>query len=269
MPVITTNTAANTAVRYLNINSSNQSDNLARIASGSRVTKASDDASGLAIGTKLQADVAVLTQAQTNVDHGIAVLSVADGGLASISDILERMKTLATQAVSGAVSTVEQGYIDAEYQELVSEVDAIVTGTTFNGVALLSGYTGDFQAGTDASADVLQVTIDAVSSGSLSLTGSMTSTTNAQAESAAIDTAISTLSAARAQLGAQMSRFEFRGAMLATSTENVDAAQSAIMDADVASEQAELSSNKVLTQAAIAALSQANQLPQDLLDLLR
>ncbi len=270
MPVITTNTAANSALRYLNINSDEQSSNLARIASGSRITKASDDASGLAIGTKLQTDVATLSQAETNVANGVSILSVADGGLASISDILERMKTLATQALSGTVTDTERAYIDAEYQELVDEVDDIVAATSFNGASLLDGtYTATFLAGTE-STDTLTVTLGtAVDATGLALAGDMTSAANAATELAAIDAAIDTLATVRANVGAVMSRFEFRESMLATSVENTDAAQSSIMDADIAAEQADLASNEVLTQAAIAALAQANQLPSDLLDLLQ
>ncbi|MBE0531330.1 MAG: flagellin [Rhodospirillales bacterium] len=271
MPVIATNTAANTALRYLNVNSDEQSGNLARIASGSRITKASDDASGLAIGTKLQMDVATLTQAQTNAANGASILSVADGGMSSISDILSRMKTLATQSLSGTVTDTERAYIDAEMTELIAEIDSIVAATSFNGTSLLDGsYAAvNFLAGTEAT-DVLTVTITNVDSTALGVAAAAVDTAaNATTALGLIDTAIDALSAARATVGATMSRFEFREGMLATSLENTDAAQSSIMDADIASEQAELASNEVKTQAAIAALAQANQLPQELLDLLR
>lgn len=280
MPTITTNTSANTALRYLNINSEEQNDNLAKIASGSRITRASDDAAGLAIGTALQTDVATLKQASINTSHGVSVLSAADGGMSSINDILQRMKVLATQAVSGTNSATELGFIQSELDALTNEVTAIATATSFNGQSLLDGTsvyaTGvDFMAGTSAT-DTLNVTIAAADSDALGLSTAgvsnldvVTDAASRSATLAAIDTAIDSLSAARASTGAQMSRFEYRGAMLATSTENIDAAQSAIMDTDVAAEQAELSSNEVKTDAAIAALSQANELPKKLLDLLR
>ncbi|MCG8512210.1 MAG: flagellin [Rhodospirillales bacterium] len=275
MPVISTNTAANTALRYLNENSDAQSETLARIASGSRITKASDDASGLAIGTKLQVDVATLNQAQTNAENGASILAVADGGMASISDILERMKTLATQSISGTVTDTERGYIKAEMDELASEIDSIAAGTSFNGESLLDG-TSDyatgvvFMAGTE-STDTLTVTIDAVDATTLAV-DTLDVTTDAASRTAAItaiDAAIDTLSSARAEVGAQMSRFEFRSSMLSTSNENIDAAASTIMDADIAAEQAQLASDEVKTEAAIAALAQANELPQQLLDLLK
>jgi len=275
MPVISTNTAANSALRYLNYNSDQQSENLSRIASGSRITKASDDASGLAIGTKLQTDVATLTQAQTNAANGASILSVADGGMASISDILSRMKTLATQSVSGTVTDTERAYIQAEIDELALEITSIATATSFNGESLLDG-TSDyatgvvFMAGTE-STDTLTVTITDVDATALAVNALDVETDAASRTAAltAIDAAIDTLSTARAEVGAQMSRFEFRESMLATSLENTDAAASSIMDADIASEQAELASNEVKTQAAIAALASANELPQELLDLLR
>ncbi len=236
MPVISTNTAANTALRYLNQNSDQQSSNLARIASGSRITKASDDASGLAIGTKLQTDVSTLSQAQTNAANGASILSVADGGMSSISDILSRMKTLATQSVSGTVTDTERAYIQAEIDELALEITSIATATSFNGESLLDG-TSDyatgvvFMAGTE-STDTLTVTIANVDATALAVNAPDVETDAASrtAALASIDAAINTLSTARANVGAQMSRFEFRESMLATSLENTDAAASAIND---------------------------------------
>ena len=165
MPVIATNTAANTALKYLNWNSDEQSANLARIASGSRITKASDDAAGLAIGTRMQTDVKTLAQASTNAEHGESVLSTADGGLSSINDILQRMKTLATQSVSGTVSTTELAYIQAELDQLSEEISDIATATTFNGTSLLDGtsnYTQTASVGTvtDASSTGAAATAD-------------------------------------------------------------------------------------------------------------
>ena len=278
MPVITTNTAANSALRYLNINSAEQTDALNRIASGSKVTKASDDAAGLAVATKLQSDVAVLDQAQTNASHAVSVLETADGGASQISDILERMKTLTAQSLSGAVTDTERAYIDAEYQELLTEIDSIASGTRFNNESLLDGTgshaTGaDYLVGTDATNDVINVTVADLDATALGLTGatptSVDTSANAATASAAIDGAIDLVAAARADMGAQMSRFEYHSAQLASSEENLDAAQSAIVDADVAEEQANLASAEVLTEAAIAALAQANEMPQALLNLLR
>lgn len=276
MPVISTNTAANTALRYLNANSEAQSTSLAKLSSGSRIQTASDDASGLAIGTGLSADVAVLEQASVNAQHGEAVLQTADGALANISDILERMKSLAAQSLSGAVSDTERAYIDAEYQQLLSEIDDITTSTTFNGTKLLDG-TSDFVTGTGvdfmvgtSSTDVITVELADVDTTALGISGGdVTDATNATTAMNALDTAIATVSSARANVGATLSRFEYRGDVIATSLENLEAAESTLMDADLAAEQTNFTNAQTLTNAAIAALSQANEMPQKLLDLMR
>jgi len=274
MPVITTNTAANSALRYLNINSDNQAASVSKIASGSRITKASDDAAGLAVGTSLQSDVTVLKQAATNAAHGSSILQTADGGMSRISDIVQRMRALATQSQSGSVTDTERGYLDAEFQQLLEEIDGIASGTRFNDDPLLDGTgewaTGvDFRVGTETT-DKITVTIANVNATGLGING-LDITTAATAESTltALNTAVESLSTARADVGALISRFEFRGEVLATSIENTSAAQSAIMDVDVAEEQTKLASTKVLTQAAIAVLSQANSMPEQLLSLLR
>ncbi|MEX6725809.1 flagellin [Parapedomonas caeni] len=276
MPVISTNTAANTALRYLNANSEAQSTSLAKLSSGSRIQTASDDAAGLAIGTGLSADVAVLEQASVNAQHGEAVLQTADGALANISDILERMKSLAAQALSGAVGTTERAYIDAEYQQLLEEIDDITTSTTFNGTTLLDG-TSDFATGTGvdfmvgtSSTDVITVELADVDTTALGISGGdVTDATNATTAMNALDAAIATVSSARANVGATLSRFEYRGDVIATSLENLEAAESTLMDADLAAEQTNFTNAQTLTNAAIAALSQANEMPQKLLDLMR
>ncbi|MES0885274.1 flagellin [Roseibium sp. SCPC14] len=391
MPVISTNTAANTAVRYLNSNSAEQSDSLAKLASGSSITKASDDAAGLAIATKISSDVAALEQASTNASHGISVLQTADGGAANVSDILERMKTLASQSASGTVTDTERAYIQAEFEQLQEEIDGIAESTRYNGQSLLDG-SSDFSDDsveteatvTGASADVTGLTggdtgsivindieIDLTTddatltvdemveqinaglqsegeytivasndSGTLTLTtldsganssitladgsgtldlstlGLTAGTTNgtttevdttgadivvgssssdtinltlpelttealgiesldvstadgAKEALSVLDMAIDEVSNARAEMGATMSRFEFRSAQIDTSIENLDAAQSAIADVDIAKEQAQLSAASVKVQAAVAAASQANQMPENLLQLIR
>lgn len=274
MPVIATNTAANSALRYLNLNSDTESSITSKLASGSRITKASDDASGLAIGTRIQSDVTVLGQAATNASQATAILQTADGGLARISDILQRMKSLATQSYSGSVTNSERTYIQSEYDELMDEIDGIATSTRYNGVSLLDG-TGVYSSGVDfmvgtSTSDVITVTIDDVDSTALGIAASSVSTSaNASTAVSTLDTAIAAISSARASVGASMSRFDFRSQSIATSEENLSAAESAVMDADVASEKSKLASADVKAQAAIAALTQANSMPQNLLSLLK
>ena len=197
--------------------------------------------------------------------------------MSSISDILQRMKSLSAQSISGTVSATELGFIQAEIDALVTEVDDITTATAFNGQPLLDGSnsfsdgTGVlFLAGTESS-DTLSVTTADLTTATLAINALDVETddTSRAAAMDAIDAAIDTVSSARADVGAQMSRFEYRASMLDTSIENIDAAQSAIMDTDIAAEQAKLASNQVKTDAAIAALAQANQLPQGLMNLLQ
>jgi flagellin len=277
MPVVATNTAANSALRYLNNNSAAASSSVGKLASGSRIVKASDDAAGLAIGTRLKADVTALTQAGINASQGASVVQVADGGLARIGDVLQRMKALAAQSLSGVPTDTERGFIDAEFQELVSEITAIADTTRFNGQSLLNGSpaTADYFVGTDVS-DTITVDFQALATGysafgaaTLGVNLSVGAAGAASAAMDAVDTAINAISEARATAGALISRFEFRGQQIATSLENIDAAKSAIMDVDLAAEQSKLVSNQVLVQAAVSAVSQANQIPQSLLRVLQ
>jgi flagellin len=277
MPVVATNTAANSALRYLNNNSSMASSSVGKLASGSRIVKASDDAAGLAIGTRLKADVTALTQAGINASQGASVVQVADGGLARIGDILQRMKALAAQSLSGVPTDTERGFIDAEFQELVSEISDVASTTRFNGQSLLTGSAAaaDYFVGTDVT-DTISVDFGALAAGTtdfrataLSVNVGVATAASATGAMALIDTAINTISEARATAGALISRFEFRGQQIATSLENIDAAKSAIMDVDLAAEQSKLVSSQVLVQAAVSAVSQANQIPQSLLRVLQ
>jgi flagellin len=274
MPVISTNTAANTALRYLNNNSAAQSESLAKLSSGSRIVSAKDDASGLAIATSMNADITVLNQAATNVTSGASVLNTADGALSNIADILQRMNSLTAQAQSGSSSTDDLSYIDAEYQQLLEEVDEISTTTNFNGVALLDGTSGystgvDFLVGT-ASTDTITVKLDGATSTDLGIDGtSITDAASAAANMDKIQLAITQVSEMRANVGATLSRFEFRGDVISTSLENLQSAKSSISDVDIATEQTNFTNYQTLTSAAISALSQANSMSQSLLKLLQ
>lgn len=396
MPVISTNIAANSAVRYLNINSAEQTSSLSKLASGSRITQASDDAAGLAISTRISSDVTALTQAATNSSHGVSVLQTADGGASNISDILQRMKALASQSSSGTVTDTERAYINAEFEQLIEEVDGIATSTRYNGDSLLDGSTAGYTNGISvmvgsSSSDTIMLQLSSLDSDTLGLTGGAAATSaasilgtdftsidasggditfdvngqtvtladdggaagdgiwsadaiagaitqalvagsvtdltvtaedgaltftststgaasfieinnfsgttaaemglsttatygadattdtslsvatqsGAEAALTALDTAIDTVSRARADIGALESRFGFRSEQIATSIENLQAANSAIIDTDVAEESSKLASAKVKTSAAVAAAAQASQMPEDLLRLLQ
>ena len=281
MPVVATNTAANTATRFLNSNTAMASSSVGKLASGSRIVRASDDAAGLAIASRLNSDVVALQQASINASQGASMVQVADGGLARIGDVLQRMKALAAASLSGVPTDNERAFIDAEFQELSNEITGIANTTRFNGDSLLSGTTAStsFFVGTDA-ADL--ITVDFTSLGStngtaaqtfgaaaLGIASSVADAANAASAMGQVDAAIDIISSARANAGAFISRFEFRGQQIATSTENIQAAESAISDVDLAAEQAKLVSSQVLVQASVSALSQANQIPQSLLRVLQ
>lgn len=276
MPVIATNTSSNTALVYLNRNSSDQEKSLAKLSSGSRIVVASDDAAGLAVASRLKADVATLTQGARNAVQAQSVLKTADGGLARIADVLQRMKSLAAQALSGSLDTASRGFVDAEYQQLLSEVDGIANSTSFNGVILLDASLADtdddYLVGVDAATDLLETDltgIDATATGLAINGGDVTSVANATTAANAVDAAIDTVSDYRANLGSQISRFEYRADYIDTAIENLNAAASVIMDTDIAAEQSNLVSKQVMTEAAIAALAQANQMKSSLLSLVR
>jgi flagellin len=274
MTVISTNTAANTALLYLNKNAAAQSSALAQLSSGSRITSAKDDASGLAIATGMKADAVVLQQASTNTQNGTAVLNTADGALSNISDILTRMKTLSAQAQSGSSSADDLSYIDAEFQQLKAEIDDIATTTAFNGTALLDGSSAystgvDFLVGS-AGTDTIQIKLDGADTTSLGIdSDAITDAASAATAMTNVDAALSDVSKARANVGATLSRFSFRSDVINTSLENLDAARSAITDVDLAKAQTDYSNAQTLTSAAISALANANSMNQQILKLLQ
>ncbi len=274
MPVISTNNAANSALNYLNNNSSQETNKLAMLASGSRVVQASDDAAGLAIGTQLNAGVTVYTQDQTNVAQGTSILQTADGALAQISNVLQRMMALATEAASGQVTNVQRSQdINTEYGQLKSEITSIVSGTTYAGQTLLSGSflsNVKFLVGT-LSSNFITISVATVSvAGLLGSSGSTVSTAaTALGAINTINSAIQTVTQDRAKIGAYESQFSFSNQDIATNIQNVGAAASVVLDADVAQVKSQLSANDVKTQASVAALTQASQLPQELLRLIQ
>ena len=275
MPVISTNTAANSAVRYLNINSAQESSSLAKLSSGSKINQASDDAAGLAISTRISSDVTALQQAATNASQATSILQTADGGASNISDILSRMKSLASESSSGTVTDNSRAYLQSEFSQLSSEIDSIATGTRYSGQSLLDGTSSFAGAGASvlvgsSSTDTITVSLSNQTSTTLLGATALDISTQTGATSAltALDTAIDTVSSARASIGAQESRFNFSSDSISTQSENLKSANSAITDVDIAAEQSKLSSAKVKTQAAVSAEAAANELPQYLLKLL-
>lgn len=275
MPVISTNTAANASVTSLARTSRNQDKSIARLSSGSRIGSASDDAAGLAVGMRLKSDIAVLKQGVMNAQQGQAMLKVADGALSRVGDILQRMKGLAAQSLSGSVDNTARGFINTEYQQLMTEIENTADQTEFNNANLIDGsFNQNFFVGFDATDTIVTnlTTVDSQTAGATALNisgGAVDTQVNATTAFNALDTAINTNLTDRATVGALMSRFEFRTDMLNSSIESLDAARSAILDVDIASEQTNLINQEVLMESGIAALAQANRMKKALLGLVR
>jgi flagellin len=276
MPAISTNIAANAAVNYLNINSAQQTSALSKLSSGSRIVSASDDAAGLAISTRISSDIVTLQTAATNASQATAILQTADGGASNISDILARMKSLASESASGTTVDTSRPYIQAEFANLQTEIDNIATGTRYSGQSLLSDANNPFVSGVSvlvgsSGSDTISIKLSGLSTSDLGVATaaiSVSTQTGATAALSILDSAIDKVSNARATIGAFESQFNFSASSIQTQTQNLQAANSAIKDVDIAAEQAALSSAQVKVQAAVAAETSANQMPQALLKLL-
>ena len=272
---INTNTASLNAQRNLRVSKLALDKSLERLSSGYRINRAGDDAAGLAISENLRAQIRGLKQAARNAQDGISLIQVAEGSLNEISTILIRLRELGVQAASDTIGPVERQFLNVEYDQLISEVDRIADGTEFNGTLLLSG-TGsilDFQVGTRNDPNIDRLSFDAskADANSAALGVNLTSVADkasAQNSLSAIDSAIVSVSAMRADFGAIQNRLQSTINNLAVSLENMAAANSRIRDVDIAEETAELTRNNVLLNAGSSVLAQANQTSQVALGLL-
>ena len=270
---VNTNVASVNAQRNLVNTTDRLNRSLERLSSGLRITRASDDAAGLAISERFRAEIRSLAQAQRNANDGVSMLQIAEGALNETSGILIRLRELAIQSANGTLGSGERNTLNDEFQALVGEISRIAAVTEFNGTQVLNGGSGvsvTFQIGTNNTAnDRITVTgVDATASG-VGVSGlSITTVSGAQAALSSIDAAIDTVSNLRAQFGAAQVRLESAIRSIAVAIENTTAAESRIRDVDVASETAELTRNQVLQQAGVAVLAQANVSTQAALRLL-
>jgi flagellin len=280
MPLtINTNIASLNAQRNLDSSQSSLATSMQRLSSGLRVNSAKDDAAGLAIAERMNAQVRGMNVAVRNANDGISMAQTADGALAQVTNSLQRMRELAVQARNATNSSSDKDSLDKEFNQLQSEIQRVLGGTTFNGKHIL---------GVDATAMTFQIgantTVDdtiTISTSNMTTDPKITAVTTgatigATASGGAIDTVINNIDAAldevndtRATYGATESRFDSIIADLQTGVENQSAARSRIMDADFAAETANLSRAQVLQQAGTAMVAQANQLPQQVLKLLQ
>jgi flagellin len=272
---IATNVASQSVQKNLKEVSNAGNAELEKLSSGKRITKAADDAAGLAISTNLEAQTKGLRQATRNANDGISLVQTAEGGLAETANILVRLRELTIQAASDTVGETERGLLDKEYQQLSKEVDRISESTTFNGAQLLNGKskgTMDFQVGAFAGdQNIIRFESDKADSSASSIGISGTSINekdDALSAISDIDGAIEKVSGQRADLGSLQSRLQSTVKNLETQTINQDSARSVIQDVDVAEASASLASNNVVKNAAVSTLAQANQIPMSALRLI-
>lgn len=262
---IATNMQSLNAQRNLTTSNEKQAVTLSKLSSGARITKAGDDAAGLAISEKLKGSIRSIQQANRNANDGISLIQTAEGGINEVSNILLRLRELSVQSASDTVGETERGFSDKEFQQLKQEVNRISQVTKFNGRQLLNGTgeTLDFQVGIDNNPenDRLQynTAMTDVTLGKLQLSETGVATKQLSQENLAkIDFAIQAVNENRAGLGALQNRLSSTVNNLGVMHENLSAANSRIRDADMAQESSELTKQSIMSQAGTAVLAQAN-----------
>jgi len=263
---INTNLLSLNAQRNLSTSQMSLATSMQRLSSGLRINSAKDDAAGLAIAARMDAQIRGINVAVRNANDGISLAQTAEGALSTVTDALQRMRELAVQAQNGSNGTSDRANLDTEYQQLSAEITRIAAQTKFNGIAIVGAGAGaqTFQVGAN-NGDTLTITTVAVTT----VAGGVTTAAAASTAVAAIDTALDTITSNRATYGAAMSRFSMAISNLSISGENQTAAKGRIMDADFAAETANLSRSQILQQAGTAMVAQANQQPNLVLNLLR
>lgn len=256
---INNNVAAFNSYRNLSVNQGQMEKSLEKLSSGFRINRAADDAAGLAISEGLRSQVGGLKQATRNAQDGVSLVQTAEGTLTEVHSMLQRMNELAVQHNSGVQNTDSQLALSNEFSALQTEIGRVTTAANFNGVALFGTGSVNFQVG-DATTDVVAVNLAAVPTSIASA---------AITDNGSVKTAITDISSARAALGATQNTFESTIRSLNVAVENLTASESRIRDTDMALEMVNFTKNQILTQAGTAMLSQANQAPQGVLQLLR
>jgi flagellin len=240
---------------------------MAKLSSGFRITKAGDDAAGLAISSNLTAQIRSYNQAARNAADGQSVIQTAEAALNESTNILTRLRELGMQSATSSLSDTERSYIQDETTALTGEIDRIANSTEFNGTKLLDGSatTLTFQIGIRnvAANDQIAFTTISATAGNLGVSGlSLSSQGAAQTALGLIDTALETVSTARATLGAAGNRLASVSSTIRSASESLSAANSGIRDVNVAEETSNMSRAQILMQAGVSVLAQANQMPQ-------
>jgi flagellin len=281
---INTNLNSLNAQRNASASQTSLSTSMQRLSSGLRVNSAKDDAAGLAIAERMSAQSRGMSAAMRNANDGVSMAQTAEGALSKVGDMLQRMRELAVQSANDTNTDSDRTSLDEEFGEMAKEIQRVIQGTTFNGKAVVGSDAGTitFQIGANTTtSDKIDVgftnmstdgSMTSVAGTDVDGTGRMTigdSTVNFDNVLNGIDDAIDKVNSERAKLGATQSRFDAVIGNLQIGIENQSAARGRIMDADFATETANLSRAQVLQQAGNAMIAQANQLPQQVLSLLR
>ena len=274
--VVQHNLTAMNSNRMLGITTDIQAKSTEKLSSGYRINRAADDAAGLAISEKMRRQIRGLTQASENAQDGISCVQTAEGALAEVHDMVQRMNELAVKAANGTMTSADRGYINSEVQALVSEIDRVASTTTFNEQNLLDGTFSNkgLQVGAEAN-QIIDLSITALTAEGLELIGGTANISvggptpeNAQNAISMIKVALAKVSQQRSDLGAIQNRLEHTIKNLDNVVENTTAAESQIRDTDMATEMVRYSNNNILAQAGQSMLAQANQSNQGVLSLL-
>lgn len=265
---ITTNVAALNAQRVMTTNSREMQKSMAQLSTGSRITKAGDDAAGLAISENLKAQIRSYGQATRNANDGVSMMQTAEQGMGEISNIVTRLRELGVQSASDSIGDTERGFIQKEVDALKAEVQRVAESTAFGSRKLLDGTGGiyDIHVGTSANEKTDWISYDAsatdVTTDTLGISDlDFVSKEGARSGLAALDAAQSSVNGSRATLGALQNRLSSTVDVIGTMVENMSAANSRIRDTDVASSSSELARNNILLQGTTGVLAQANQMP--------
>ena len=278
MSVINTNLLSLTTQTNLNKSQSALGTAIERLSSGLRINSAKDDAAGQAIANRMTSQVKGMTQAARNANDGISLVQTAEGNLNEINTNLQRIRELSVQAATDTNGSSDLTSINTEIKQRLAEIDRIAGAPNFNGKKLLDGSVSTalkIQVGAGTSSnDTISIDSNALinaTSGTLSagLSTAISDNASAQAVISAADAAIAKIDTARSNMGAIQNRFESTINNLNNSINNLSAAQSRIQDADYATEVSNMSRAQILQQAGTSVLSQANQVPQTVLSLLR
>ena len=282
--IINHNMSSLYAERVLGISNANIQGNIEKLASGERINKAGDDASGLAVAEKLRSQIRGLNQAGRNIENGVSFLQTTEGYLQETTDILQRVRELAIQASNGIYSDEDRMQIQVEVSQLVSEVDRVASQAQFNGMNMLTGSFGRWDgaktmqfhvgANVDQNVRVYIGTMTATALGLKNANGdneqiSIATPDLANATLGAVDSALLRVTKQRADLGAYQNRFEMASKGVNVAAENMQAAESRIRDTDMAAEIVDYTKNSILTQSGTAMLAQANSQTQNVLALLQ